>query len=143
MITYQAFFDPAEEGGFVITFPDLGHGATQGEDEKDGMEMAADFMESVMGEMIKRGEAFPAARKHRGKNYRSVSLPALASIKAELYREFLASGIRKVELARRIGIPKGHVDRLFDFRHSSRLELLDAAFAAIGKRLTIGVDAAA
>ena len=72
-----------------------------------------------------------------------VQLPALASAKAELYRAFLASGIRKIELARRLGIPKSNVDRLFDFKHSSRLEHLDAAFAAVGRKLLIGVGEAA
>jgi len=70
-------------------------------------------------------------------------LPALASVKAELYREFLASGMRKSELARRLGISRGNIERLFDLHHSSRLEHLEAAFAALGRRLLIGVEMAA
>jgi antitoxin HicB len=140
--TYDALFEPAEEGGFVITFPDLPFGITQGDDEKEGMEMAVDCIETVLGELIKKGEPL-LARKRRGKNYRAIKLPALSEAKTELYRQFLASGVRKAELARRLGISKTNIDRLFDFKHSSRLELLDAAFAALGKRLTIGVDAAA
>jgi len=38
-------------------------------------------------------------------------------------------------------ISRGNIERLFDLRHSSRLEHLDAAFAALGRRLTIGVAA--
>jgi antitoxin HicB len=140
--TYDALFEPAEEGGFVITFPDLPFGVTEGDDEKEGMEMAVDCIETVLGELIKKGEPL-LAKKRRGKNYRAIKLPALSEAKTELYRQFLASGVRKAELARRLGISKTNIDRLFDFKHSSRLELLDAAFAALGKRLTIGVDAAA
>jgi hypothetical protein len=44
-------------------------------------------------------------------------LPALQSAKAELDREFLVSGIRKVELARRFGMPKANIDLLFDLDH--------------------------
>jgi antitoxin HicB len=60
-----------------------------------------------------------------------------------LYREFLASGIRKPELARRLGIPKAHVDRLFDLRHHSRLDQIEAAFKALGKEISIEVRDAA
>jgi antitoxin HicB len=142
MIASQALFEPAEEGGFVITFPDLGYGATQGEDESDGMEMAEDFMQLAIEDLIDKGETLPEARKYRGKNYRTVGMSVMAGLKAELYKEFCGSGIRKAELARRLGISKGNVDRLFDFKHSTRLEMLDAAFAALGKRLVIGVKEA-
>ncbi len=110
MITYQALFEPAEEGGYVITFPDLDFGATQGENEKDGMEMAVDFLEIALSDLIEKGEPLPEARSYRGKKYRTVSLPAVASAKAQLYRELLASGIRKAELARRLGIPKTNIE---------------------------------
>jgi len=46
---------------------------------------------------------------------------------------FLASGIRKAELARRLGIPKTTVDRLFDLDRHTRLDQIEAAFAALGK----------
>ena len=69
--------------------------------------------------------------------------PALAGVKMELYRELKSSGVRKAELARRLGISRGNMDRLFDLHHSTRLELLEAAFAVLGRRLSIGVEKAA
>jgi antitoxin HicB len=63
--------------------------------------------------------------------------------KAELYSAFRASGIKKVELARRLGIPKTTVDRLFDLDHHSRLDQIEGAFAALGKRLAVEVQDAA
>jgi predicted RNase H-like HicB family nuclease len=32
---YPVLFDPADEGGFVITFPDFGWGVSQGDNEGD------------------------------------------------------------------------------------------------------------
>jgi hypothetical protein len=46
-------------------------------------------------------------------------------------------------LARRIGIPKTHIERLFSLRHHSRLDQLEAAQASIGKRLHVEVRDAA
>ncbi|MDR1735916.1 MAG: type II toxin-antitoxin system HicB family antitoxin [Oscillospiraceae bacterium] len=41
---YPAVFHPEEEGGFSIWFPDIGKGATQGENIADGIFMAEDFL---------------------------------------------------------------------------------------------------
>jgi antitoxin HicB len=61
----------------------------------------------------------------------------LQAAKAELYLAFQASGIRKAELARRVGIPSANVDRLFDLNHHSRLDHIESAFRALGKQLEI------
>lgn len=105
--------------------------------------MAEDFLVMAIGDLIRQGRNLPAARARRGRKYRWIELPALASVKVELYRKLRASGMRKAELARRLRISRGNIERLFDLHHSSRLEHLDAAFAALGRRLTIGVEVAA
>ena len=61
----------------------------------------------------------------------------------DLCVSFLESGLKKAELARRIGIPKTHIDHPFALRHHSRLDQIEAAFAALGKRLHIEVRNAA
>lgn len=137
-MVYYAQFEPAEEGGFVITFPHP-EGATQGENEADGMEMAADFLLCAMSIHIRNGDPLRDPKVYKGKRYRPVHLPALAAIKVELYRAFQASGVRKAELARRMGIPKTNVDRLFDVKFKTSLTLMEAAFPAIGKRLEVAV----
>jgi len=45
---YPAIFRPEDDGGFCIFFPDIGRGATQGDDMVDGMKMAEDFLCSVL-----------------------------------------------------------------------------------------------
>ncbi len=66
-----------------------------------------------------------------------MALPAPQAAKADLYVSFLKSGLKKAEFARRIGMPKTHIDRLFSLRHHSRLDVIEAAFAALGKRLHV------
>jgi len=135
---YQALFEPdLEAGGYVVTFPDFGYGATQGETEQEAMEMALDLLMLTIGDFIREGRSVPVPSHRRGAKYRSVLLPALQSAKVELYVAFVKSGLKKAEFARRIGIPKTHVDRLFSLRHQSRLDQIEAAFAALSKRLKI------
>jgi antitoxin HicB len=142
MAQYQAKFEPEGEV-IVVTFPDVGYGATQGATEPEALEMAEDFLLMAIGDSIKQGHELPEATVRRGKKYRWVQLPALASIKVELYRELKRSGVRKAELARRLRISRGNIERLFDLHQSTRLELLEAAFAVLGRRLSIGVEKAA
>ena len=127
----------------MVTFPDFEWGITQGDTEEEAAVMAADALAMVIGDYIKKGMPLPTLRSYRGKKYRLVQLPALVTAKAELYRAFTTSGIRKADLARRLGIPKTNVDRLFNIRHSSRIEHLDAAFRAVGKEMLIDIRTAA
>ena len=72
-----------------------------------------------------------------------IRLSALHGIKVELYQAFGASGISKSELARRLAIPKTVIDRLFDLRNRTRLDQIEAAFAALGKRVDVNIRDAA
>jgi antitoxin HicB len=63
--------------------------------------------------------------------------------KAELYEAFRASHMRREEFARRVGMPTTAVDGLFDLGRRTRLEQIETAFAALGKRLAVEVQEAA
>ncbi len=140
---YPALFEPAEEGGFVITFPDVEGAITQGDDEQDAREMARDALITMLAHCIRHGKPILPPSQPKGRKYRMIELPAFVALKTELYMAFQESGIRKAEFARRLGIPKTTVDRLFDFKNHTRLEQIEAAFAALGKRLSIEVEEAA
>jgi antitoxin HicB len=141
---YQALFEPdLEAGGYVVTLPDFGYGVTQGETDQEAMEMAQDLLMLTIGDYIRKGKPLPAPSRRRGAKFRPVPLSALQSAKVELYTTFLNSGLQKAEFARRIGIPKTHIERLLSLRHRSRLDQIEAAFVALGKRLEIEVRDAA
>ena len=85
MAQYQAEFKP-EGDVIVVTFPDVGYGATQGATEAEALEMAADFLTVAIGDLIKQGKELPRAHARRGRKYRWIRLPVLAAAKMELYR---------------------------------------------------------
>ena len=144
MIGHYALFDPdSKDGGFVVTFPDFEYGVTQGRDLAEAAEMASDLLACLIQDRIDEGLDLPQAKARRRRNYRLVALPPLQAAKTELYALFRSSGVRKSELARRLGIPKSNIERLFDLRHASRLNQIDAVFRALGKRLNIIVEDAA
>jgi antitoxin HicB len=61
----------------------------------------------------------------------------LESVKLAIYQEMLAQGVRKAELARRLGWKAPQVDRLFDLNHASRLDQLEAAAKALGRHIDV------
>lgn len=144
MEPYSALFEPDRRaGGYVVTFPDFGYGVTQSETGEEAMEMARDLLMLTISDYIRDSKPLPIPRRHRGSKFRLIALPILQAAKVDLYSAFLESGLKKAEFARRIGIPKTHIERLFSLRHHSRLDQIDAAFAALGKYLHIEVRTAA
>jgi antitoxin HicB len=140
MEAYLALFEPDRKaGGYVVTFPDFGYGVTQGESDVEAVEMAQDLLMLTIGDFIKESRPLPVPKRHRGAKFRPVALPALQAAKVDLYISFLESGLKKAEFARRIGIPKTHIERLFSLRHHSRLDQIESAFTALGKRLHVEV----
>ena len=54
-----------------------------------------------------------------------------------------AAGVKKTGLARRLSWHRPQVDRLLDLRHASRMDQLEAALAALGKKLVLEIEDAA
>ena len=63
-----------------------------------------------------------------------MALPALTAAKLEAYRAMRAAGLNKSQLAKRLGWQPSQVTRLFDGRHASRLDQIEAALHALGRR---------
>ena len=138
MENYLALFEPdLKAGGYAVTFPDFGYGATQGETDEEAREMGQDLLMLTIADYVREGKPLPHAARRRGIKFRRVPLLGLQSAKVDLYTAFLESGLKKAEFARRIGIQKTHIERLFSLRHHSRLDLIEKALAALGKRLHV------
>ena len=140
MLEYRVLLEPAEEGGFVVHFPDFDWGVTQGNSEEEALEMAADVVQIYLADCIKRSQPLPVAKSHPGSRYRTVRVPLLAAVKLELYSAFHKSRMSKAEFARKLRIPRMNVDRLFDLNHQSRLDQIEQAFAVLGDQLNVEVS---
>jgi len=130
------------ERGFVVSFPDLPEAITQGDDEADALAQGADALEEAVAGRIRRGEDIPAPSAAR-RGQRRVTVPAQTAVKAALYLSMREAGLSKVELAARLGCDEKEVRRLLDPRHPSKLPRLQAALAALGKRLAFRVESEA
>jgi antitoxin HicB len=132
------FVHDQKSGGFVVTFPDVPEAITEGDTIEEAMRMAEEALEVALTFYTEHGKDLPEPGLLK-KGLRLVRVPALSEAKFMLYSALRSQGIRKIELARRLGCSPSQVDRLLDIQHRSKLDQLEAAFAAIGKRLSIQV----
>jgi predicted RNase H-like HicB family nuclease len=58
-LTYSAVFEPAEEGGFIVSFPAFPDLMTQGETLDEARAMAADLLELHLGMLRERDIPLP------------------------------------------------------------------------------------
>lgn len=71
-----------------------------------------------------------------------ISPPADIVAKLALLETFAGAGITRTELARRLCKDEKQVRRILDPMHGTDIATLEAAIAAMGRRLVIGLEAA-
>ena len=62
ILTYTAFFEPAEEGGYVVTVPTLPGCVTQGETFEEAKKMAKDAIRLYLAVLREDGEEIPVEK---------------------------------------------------------------------------------
>ena len=137
MLAYPVHLDPAAEGGFVVTFPDIPEAITQGEDETEALVLAQDALETVLEVYLDKKIRVPYPSPPEGRP--AVILPVIIAGKVILHNTLMESGKRKADLARMLNMAPALVDRLLSLRHKSRIEQIETALAAFGKRLVVDV----
>ncbi|HEV8030989.1 MAG TPA: type II toxin-antitoxin system HicB family antitoxin [Stellaceae bacterium] len=137
---YPVRLEREEDGGYVVILPDIGYGATQGDTLGEALAQAEDLLEEAVLGMMAHGEEVPLPSP--AKSRPTVTLPALTAAKLEAYRAMRAAGLNKKQLAERLGWQPSQVTRLFDGRHASRLDQIEAALKALGRRLVVSSETA-
>jgi antitoxin HicB len=127
---------PDDSGGFVVTFPDIPEAITQGETKEEALQMAQVALETALEFYFEDKRMVPTPSKAR-RGQDAIALPASLSAKALLLNEMLAQNVRPSELARRLRTTPQTVNRLTNLRHTTRIDSIDAALRALGKRLDV------
>jgi antitoxin HicB len=142
MLQYPVKLRRDSNGTILVEAPDIPEVHTFGEDEDEALMHAVDAIETALSMYIedRRDLPRPSAGSRRMK---LVTLPALTEAKLALYTAMRTSKVGKAELARRLNCHLPQVDRLLDLTHSSRIEQLESAFRALGKRLSVTITEAA
>jgi len=136
---YPATLTPAPEGGFVVTFRDVPEAITQGETTEEAIAMAADALLTAMDFYVEDRRPVPLPSQP-AEGDQIITLPASAWVKVLLLNATIEQKISNAELGRRLGMTPSTVQRLFDLKHTTKLDALAAALSTIGKNLAITIE---
>ena len=124
----------------LVTFKDVPEAITFGKTEADALSNAVDALETGLSFYVDARKPLPKPSKAK-RGQKLVSPSALESAKLGVYQAMMDQGIKKAELARRLGWHMPQIDRLFDLKHSSKFDQIEAAATVLGCHIEITVAA--
>lgn len=134
---YPAKFD-REDNGYTVTFRDIPEAITCDDDLEHALFMAKDALLTAMDFYFEDRRTVPSPSKAEEGEY-LIELPLSVSAKVLLLNEMVAQNISNVELAKRIKVKPQEVQRITNLEHTTKIDTLARAFAALGKNLNLTV----
>jgi len=143
MLAYLIKLAPDDNDTFLVTCPAFPEVTTFGNSKEEAQRAALGAIEEAIAARMSYGERIPlpvpAAENTPSRNILFVKLPAMTSLKVQLYITLRESEMTRAELSRRLGWHREQVDRLFRLDHASRLDRMEAAFRALHREVDIEV----
>lgn len=141
--TYPASLVREEDGkGFYVRYPDLPEALTGGDDLDDALAQAADCLAEAIAGRIRRGDPIPVPSKPR-RGQHLIGVPLYLAPKLALYLAMREQGLRNTDLAERLGVSETVIRRMLNPRHNTKPERIQAALAALGRRIVVTFEDAA
>lgn len=134
---YPIVLTPDDNGTILVTCPDLPEVTTFGADIDDAMARASDAIEEALAARIAHHRDIPAPSP-AGKHHLA-TLSLMVTAKVGLYQVARERDMTKAALGRTLGLHGPQVDRLFNVRHSTKIEEIDRALRSMGKCLAVSV----
>lgn len=141
MYNYAIRFERDDTPGLAVFCRDLPQFNSYGDDEVHALKEAVDGIETTLSIYVDERKTIPVATAPEAGEH-VVYLPAVTVAKIALWNTMIERGMRKADLCRALGVSQTQGDRLVDFLHTSKMEQVEAALAALGKRLSVSVEAA-
>lgn len=140
MFRYPARLIP-DGTGFAVKFRDIPEALTCGSTREEAIDMARDALATAMDFYFedKRAVPMPSLPK-RGEVL--IDLPASVAAKVLLLNAMLAKKVNASELARRLHTRRQEINRVIDLRHTTKIDTIAAALAALGMHLELSVTPA-
>lgn len=136
MLNYPVTLTRDTNDTYLVAFADFPDAHSVGDTEQEALREAVDGLRTAVEMYIEDRRAVPLpSALAEGAAY--VTLPALETAKVLLWNELLQQKLRKADLARLLDVHQPQVDRLFDLRHSSKVDQVEQAAAVLGRRLNV------
>ena len=138
LFAYPCSLVRATGKGFRLRFPDVPEAEAEGVDLDEALKSAADRLTAALATRLLRDRDAPTPSAVRRGQYQVIPAPTIAP-KIALHKVTAEKGIRRSELARRLGVWHKEVRRMFDPRVPTKIGRLRQALATLGHDATIVV----
>lgn len=115
-------------------FPDIPEALTGGDTREEALAMAQDALVTAFDFYFEDRREVPPPSSV-GEAF--VEVPASVAAKVLLLNEVVRQGVSNAELARMIGTRPQEITRVFDLHHSTKIDTIQKALSALGKRMEI------
>ena len=136
--SYPAQLERDEDGRYVVTFPDFGWGATEGETREVALGEARDLLRELLATTIREGNAIPYPSRASSRTL-SVTPPVSIALKAALYDATHESGLSQRQLARNFDLAENELLSMLNPDHASKTSKIDSVLRRLGKRISVTV----
>ncbi len=140
MRPYPIHLETDQNGTIIASFPDVPEAVTVGNTEAEAVEHAHDALLVALSGYMDDHRDIPRPSSKAGPK---VALPPMATLKLALYQAMRNRRMTQAAFAEALGCDARQVRRLLDLDHNSRLDHLERALNALGKRLVITIRSAA
>jgi len=127
------------DGGVLATFPDIPEAITHGSDATDALIQAREALAVALFGYLKEGRRLPRAKRKA----RTFVAPQTTDVlKIAVIEAWMECGISKTEFARMLGVDEKEARRILDPDSATKADRLEAALAALGRKIHLAVEAA-
>ena len=139
--TYPATISRADEGDYVVAFPDIPEALTGADTFEEAKYLAEDALEVAILEYLAAGRVVPSPRAAREGEHDIVLAPVTAA-RAALANVMRERKITNVALAAHLGKSEGSIRRLTDGSANVKIDTVIDVMKALGGRAILSDDAA-
>nr|WP_154325059.1 type II toxin-antitoxin system HicB family antitoxin [Pantoea sp. 201603H] len=130
---YPVTFD-CDETGCAVFFPDIPEAMTGSDTREEALAMAQDALVTALDFYFEDRRLIPEPSVN-GEEF--IEVPASVAAKVLLLNAVVNAGITNAELARLTGTRPQEVTRILDLHHSTKIDTIQTALKALGKRLEL------
>ena len=123
-----------DETGWCVSFPDIPEALTGGDTREEALSLAQDALVTAFDFYFEDRRPVPMPSTD-GEEF--IDVPASVAAKVLLLNAMIATGTTPAELARRLGTRPQEVNRIVTLNHATKIDTIEAALKALGKRLEI------
>lgn len=134
--TYPCDLTPDEEGGFLVTFPDVPEAITGGKTYAEALEMGKDALTVALAGYVIANWDIPVPRPV-SEGQVLIPLDPIPAAKLALYNAMREQNISEAKLASRLGAAESVVNRLLIPDRYTHITSVMKALRAVGRSITI------